>query len=53
MFEMPDSSLWTLYQRLHQGGAPLSIRKVTSRSEIFPVFRDLFQRRPKHVKAVP
>src|SRR6201988_72488 len=53
MFEMPYSSLWTLYQRLHQGGAPLSIRKVISRSEIFPVFRDLFQRRPKHVKAVP
>jgi uncharacterized protein len=53
MFEMPDSSLWTLYQKLHQAGAPLSIRKVISRSEIFPVFRDLFQRRPKHVKAVP
>src|SRR5262245_17062810 len=53
MFEMPDSSLWTLYQRLHQGGAPLSIRKVISRSEIFPVFRDLFQRRPKQLKAVP
>jgi uncharacterized protein len=53
MFEMPDSSLWTLYQQLHQGGAPLSIRKVISRSEIFPVFRDLFHRRSKHVKAVP
>src|SRR6201988_4668662 len=53
MFEMPDSSLWTLYQKLNQAGAPLSIRKVISRSEIFPVFRDLFQRRPKHVKAVP
>ena len=53
MFEMPDSSLWTLYQQLHQRGAPLSIRKVTSRSDIFPVFRDLFQRRSKHVKAVP
>jgi uncharacterized sporulation protein YeaH/YhbH (DUF444 family) len=52
-FSMPDSSLWTLYQRLHDGGAPLSIRKVTSRSEIFPVFRDLFHRRQKHVKAVP
>jgi uncharacterized sporulation protein YeaH/YhbH (DUF444 family) len=52
-FVMPDSSLWTLYQRLHDGGAPLSIRKVTSRSEIFPVFRDLFHRRQKHVKAVP
>jgi len=53
MFEMPDSSLWTLYQKLHQAGAPLSIRKVISRSEIFPVFRDLFQRRSKNVKAVP
>jgi len=53
MFAMPDSALWTLYQRLHDGGSPLSIRKVTSRSEIFPVFRDLFHRRQKNVKAVP
>ena len=52
-FMMPDSSLWTLYQSLRDGGAPLSMRKVTSRSEIFPVFRDLFQRRQKHVRAVP
>jgi uncharacterized protein len=52
-FEMPDSSLWTLYQRLHDSGAPLSMRKVTSRSEIFPVFRDLFHRRQSHVKAAP
>src|SRR6201996_4861505 len=44
-FDMPDSSLWTLYQRLHDNGAPLSMRKVSSRSEIFPVFHDLFQRR--------
>jgi hypothetical protein len=41
----PDSSLWTLYQRLRADGAPLSMRKVTERSEIFPVFHDLFQRR--------
>ena len=26
-------------------GAPLSMRKVSERSEIFPVFHDLFQRR--------
>jgi hypothetical protein len=50
-FEMPDSSLWTLYQRLRSDGAPLSIRKVSERSEIFPVFHDLFQRRRKHEKA--
>jgi hypothetical protein len=50
-FEMPDSSLWTLYQRLRSDGAPLSIRKVSERSEIFPVFHDLFQRRRKQEKA--
>jgi uncharacterized protein len=50
-FEMPDSSLWTLYQRLRADGAPLSIRKVSERSEIFPVFHDLFQRRQKREKA--
>ena len=49
-FDMPDSSLWTLYQRLRADGAPLSIRKVSERSEIFPVFHDLFQRRRKHEK---
>src|SRR6201991_1030633 len=41
-FDMPDSALWTLYQRLRQEGAPLSMRKVCERGEIFPVFHDLF-----------
>jgi uncharacterized sporulation protein YeaH/YhbH (DUF444 family) len=50
-FEMPDSSLWTLYERLRASGAPLSMRKVHDRSEIFPVFHDLFQRRAKQEKA--
>jgi hypothetical protein len=52
-FGMPDSSLWTLYQRLRAEGAPLSMRKVNDRSEIFPVFHDLFQRRRKQEKAAP
>ena len=52
-FDMPDSSLWTLYQRLRADGAPLSMRKVNDRSEIFPVFHDLFQRRGKQEKAAP
>jgi hypothetical protein len=52
-FDMPDSSLWTLYQRLRADGAPLSIRKVSERSEIFPVFHDLFQRRRKQEKVAP
>jgi len=42
---MPDSPLWTLYEQLHQQGAPLSLRRVGDRSEIFPVFRELFERR--------
>jgi uncharacterized protein len=45
MYDMPHSSLWTLYERLRADGAPLSMRKVRERSEIFPVFHDLFQRR--------
>jgi uncharacterized sporulation protein YeaH/YhbH (DUF444 family) len=44
-FDLSDSSLWTLYERLRNSGAPLSMRKVSERSEIFPVFHDLFQRR--------
>jgi uncharacterized protein len=44
-FEMSESSLWTLYQRLRNEGEPLSMRKVNDRNEIFPVFHDLFQRR--------
>ena len=52
-FDLSDSSLWTLYERLRNGGAPLSMRKVSERSEIFPVFHDLFQRREAQEKAAP
>jgi uncharacterized protein len=52
-FDMPDSSLWTLYERLRTAGAPLSMRKVSERSEIFPVFHDLFHRRGKQEKTAP
>jgi uncharacterized protein len=52
-FDMPDSSLWTLYQRLRAEGAGLSMRKVSERSEIFPVFHDLFHRRRKQEKVAP
>jgi len=52
-FEMPDSSLWTLYEKLRASGAPLSMRKVSDRAEIFPVFHDLFHRRTKQEKAAP
>jgi uncharacterized protein len=49
---MPESALWTLYQRLVSDGAPLAMRKVADRGEIFPVFRDLFQRRVGQERAV-
>ena len=49
-FDTSDSSLWTLYQQLRAAGTPLSMRKVSERSEIFPVFHDLFQRRRKQEK---
>jgi uncharacterized sporulation protein YeaH/YhbH (DUF444 family) len=52
-FDMPDSALWTLYERLRGAGAPLSMRKVSERSEIFPVFHDLFHRRGKQEKTAP
>ena len=38
------AALWTLYERLRAAGAPLSMRRVSDRSEIFPVFHELFQR---------
>ncbi len=50
---MPNSALWTLYEALRAGGAPLSMRKVNERSEIFPVFHDLFQRRGPQERAAP
>lgn len=42
---MPDSPLWTLYERLQGEGAPLSMRRVEDRNEIYPVFRELFRKR--------
>ncbi|MBI5265405.1 MAG: YeaH/YhbH family protein [Bradyrhizobium sp.] len=52
-FDLSDSALWSLYDRLRSGGAPLSMRKVSERSEIFPVFHDLFQRRGQQEKVAP
>jgi uncharacterized sporulation protein YeaH/YhbH (DUF444 family) len=46
-----SSSLWRSYDRLRGDGHPLSMRKVGSRSEIFQVFRDLFQRQPSKDRA--
>ncbi len=40
-----NSSLWGAYENLRAEGQPLAMRKVNARAEIFPVFRELFQRR--------
>jgi uncharacterized protein len=45
------SSLWQLYERLRADGASLSMRKVRDRSEIFPVFHDLFSRQQSKKEA--
>lgn len=39
------TTLWSTYEQLQAEGIPLAMRRVTSRREIFPVFRDLFQPR--------
>jgi uncharacterized protein len=48
-----ESALWSLYQRLRSESAPLSMRKVHKRSEIFPVFHELFQRRSNQEAVAP
>ena len=50
---MPDSPLWTVYERLRVEGQQLSMRKVSNRGEIFPVFHELFQRRRGQERAAP
>ena len=39
------SDLWRTYDALRQEGAPFGMRKVRHRRDIFPVFRELFQKR--------
>lgn len=46
-FMRRESDLWQVYQSLCASGAPMAMRKVTHRREIYPVFRELFQARPE------
>lgn len=39
-----DSELWRTYGTLMADGAPLAMRRVRHRREIYPVFRDLFRK---------
>ena len=40
-----DSDLWQTYSGLIKNGAPMAMRKVGHRRDIYPVFRELFARK--------
>ena len=40
-----DSDLWQTYTMIIRGGAPMAMRKVGHRRDIYPVFRELFVRK--------
>lgn len=44
-FPRGPTDLWRTYEALVAAGAPMAMKKVRHRREIFPVFRELFQRR--------
>ncbi len=46
----PSTNLWRAYRRVSVE-APFAMRKVKHRRDIYPVFRDLFARRPEGVVA--
>lgn len=50
-FMRRESDLWQVYQSICESGAPMAMRKVTHRREIYPVFRELFQRKTEGADA--
>jgi uncharacterized sporulation protein YeaH/YhbH (DUF444 family) len=46
----PSTNLWRAYRRVADD-TPFAMRKVRHRRDIYPVFRDLFARRPEGVAA--
>ncbi len=40
-----DSDLWQTYSEICRTGAPMAMRKVSHRRDIYPVFRELFARK--------
>ena len=39
-----NTDLWRTYEHLVKSGSPIAMRKVSERTQIFPVFRELFAR---------
>jgi len=46
-----DQNLWEEYTRVRDGNVNFAMQKITSPSQIFPVFRDLFKKNPVGVAA--
>jgi uncharacterized protein len=46
-----DSDLWQTYTDICRTGAPMAMRKVSHRRDIYPVFRELFAKRQAPVGA--
>ena len=40
-----DSDLWQTYSTIIKNGAPMAMRKVGHRRDIYPVFRELFAKK--------
>jgi len=50
-FPRGPTDLWRTYEQLVAAGAPMAMKKVRHRREIFSVFRELFARRPEGQEA--
>ena len=50
-FVSRKTELWRTYEALRERGAAFTMRRVTHRADIYPVFRELFERKPAAGKA--
>lgn len=50
-FARRESDLWQTYNVICRSGAPMAMRKVNHRRDIYPVFRELFQRKQAGAEA--
>jgi uncharacterized protein len=47
-----ESDLWQTYQAICRSGAPMAMRKVNHRRDIYPVFRELFAKKTEKTTGV-
>ncbi|MBO0903965.1 YeaH/YhbH family protein [Jiella sonneratiae] len=51
VFARQETTLWRAYQELVRPNLPMAMRKVNDRRDIYPVFRELFERRDEPAEA--